>query len=99
MTMLCNYPDAYDVADEELAAPDDSTVRAVLGKNGVLLPSLLEYRENFDAYQRRFKLGSKPSSHLDAMSQLDDKQLIEDMPPRLQRLIDRVADLLMGIPE
>lgn len=99
MTMLCNYPEAYKVEDHELVAPDDSTVRAVLGKSGRVMPPLDEYLDLFDAYQTRFKLGSKPVSHIDAMSALDDQQLAADIPPRLQRLIDRVADLLKGIPE
>lgn len=98
--MLRRYGNAYGLTDTELAAPEPSTLTAVLGKkrHGVDQYSE-EHQKHFAAYHKRFKLGSKPAAHLEAMAELDDDELIDNMPPRLGRLIEAVEARLKGLPE
>ncbi len=98
--MQRRFPDAYGVEEEELADPDDETVAAVLGKShGDVAQYSEEEQQNFDAYHRRFKLGSKPAAHLEAMGQLDDATLDVDMPDSIDRLLDMVKAKLAELPE
>jgi putative ATP-dependent endonuclease of OLD family len=88
------------LAAAELAAPETSTLTAVLGKkhHGVEQYNA-EHQKHFAAYHQRFKLGSKPAAHLAAMAELSDKDLVDHMPPRIARLIDAVEARLKGLPE
>jgi putative ATP-dependent endonuclease of OLD family len=99
LAMLNAFPAAYGVTASHRVAPDELTIRAVLGKSGKALPLLGKYVNLFDVYHDRFKLSSKPASHLDAMAKLDDKALLKAMPERLRRLVGRVVTLLKEIPE
>ena len=98
--MLRRYGDAYGLTEAELAAPEPSTLTAVLGKkrHGVEQYSE-EHQKHFAAYHKRFKLGSKPAAHLAALAELDDEALIDQMPPRIARLITAVEKRLEGLPE
>ncbi len=98
--MLRRYADAYGLTDTELTAPEPSTLTAVLGKkrHGVDQYSE-EHQKHFAAYHKRFKLGSKPAAHLEAMAELDDGELLNNMPPRTARLIEAVEARLKGLPE
>ena len=95
--MLLSYPEAYKVVEEE---PDTSTLKAVLGKSHY---DSSQYSENelklFSTYHQRFKLGSKPASHIDALARLSDAQLLVKMPESLNRLADAVINKLMEFPE
>ena len=97
LMMLDAYPDAYEVDPGE---PDDSTIVAVLGKSHVnesrLGDDLLEL---FDDYHSKFDLKSKPASHLSALSALTDKELLEELPGVLGRLVERVREKLAELPE
>lgn len=53
----------------------------------------------FDRYHAVFQLGSKPTAHLEAMSNLEDTTLVATLPPVLARLIARVASLVEAAPE
>ena len=98
--LLRQFSDAYGVQDEELADPDDETIAAVLGKShGDAAQYSEEEQLNFDAYHQRFKLGSKPAAHLEAMAQLDDAALNADMPDSIDRLLDMVKAKLAELPE
>lgn len=96
-TMLLAFPEAYCVEEDE---PDESTIKAVLGKSH---HDASQYRENeqklFSTYHQRFKLGSKPAAHIDALAQLTDEQLLADMPASLSRLVDAVIAKLAELPE
>ncbi|HAE76670.1 AAA family ATPase [Morganella morganii] len=96
-SMLQAYPEAYDVEDKE---PDDSTIKAVLGQNHY---DSCQYREDelelFSTYQQRFKLGSKPAAHIEALAQLTDTELLARMPASLSRLADAVIIKLAELPE
>ena len=98
--MLRRYSDAYELAAAELAAPEISTLIAVLGKKRHGIEQYnAELQKHFAAYHRRFKLGSKPAAHLAAMAELGDQDLIDYMPQRIARLIDAVEARLKGHPE
>lgn len=95
--MLLAYPDAYGVEED---VPDAQTIKAVLGKSH---HDSSQYSEDelklFGTYHQRFKLGSKPAAHIDALAQLTDAELLKDMPPSLSRLADAVIAKLAELPE
>ncbi|MEZ2583400.1 ATP-dependent endonuclease [Kluyvera intermedia] len=96
-SMLLAYPEAYDVVEEEA---DESTIKAVLGKSH---HDSSQYSQGelrlFSTYHRCFKLGSKPAAHIEALAQLTDAQLLENMPESLSRLADTVIARLAELPE
>lgn len=96
-SMLLSFPDAYGVKKDE---PDESTIKAVLGK---VHHDASQYSKDeqklFNTYHQRFKLGSKPAAHIDALAQLTDEELRADMPASLRRLADAVIAKLAELPE
>lgn len=99
--MMTSYPTAYCVDDDELATPDEDTVKAVLGKNHDVLGGQYTDEEQtyLDAYHRRFKLDSKPTWHLRAMAGMDDGALVEAIPDVLDRMFDSIETKLADLPE
>lgn len=95
--MLLAYPDAYGVEEE---VPDAQTIKAVLGKSH---HDSSQYSEDelklFGTYHQRFKLGSKPAAHIDALAKLSDAALLEKMPESFSRLTDAVIAILLELPE
>lgn len=95
--MLLSFPDKYGA---ELDQPNDTTIKAVLGDSHY---DAEQYDDDelklFSTYHKRFKLGSKPATHIDALAQLSDEQLLADMPESLKRLADAVIAKLEDIPE
>ncbi|HCF7302238.1 TPA: AAA family ATPase, partial [Pseudomonas aeruginosa] len=86
--MLLAYPDAYGVVREK---PDESTIKAVLGKSHHDASQYSEDEQKlFGTYHRSFKLGSKPAAHIDALAKLSDEGLLANMPESLGRLADAV---------
>jgi putative ATP-dependent endonuclease of the OLD family len=97
LMMLEAYPDAYEVDPRD---PDAPTIVAVLGKSHVEESRLGEdLLELFDDYHSKFDLKSKPASHLSALSRLTDRELLEDLPEVLERLVERVREKLAELPE
>lgn len=95
--MLLAYPDAYGVVKED---PEESTFKAVLGKSHHDASQYSkDEQELFNTYHQRFKLGSKPAAHIDALAQLTDEELLADMPASLSRLADAVTAKLAELPE
>lgn len=99
--MLESYPEAYKVEDDELEAPDGAGLKAVLGKQhdevgGQYSDEQLEY---FEAYHKRFKLGSKPTWHVRGMAGMDDQELLAGLPAVLGRMFDEIASGLEELPE
>jgi len=95
--MLLAYPGAYGVAEED---PEESTIKAVLGKSHHDASQYSKGEQKlFNTYHQLFKLGSKPAAHIDALAQLTDEKLLEDMPASLSRLADAVIAKLAGLPE
>ena len=100
LMMLDAYPEAYGVTDK--APPSESTKKAVPGKSHVNAHRYDQAQlELFDEYQKQFKLGSKPASHLGAMATFDgkDDELLAGLPGPLLRLLDAVKERLKSIPE
>lgn len=99
--MIEAFAEVYRVDEAERAQPDDTMLKAVLGKNHDIVGGQYtdEQLELFDAYHRRFKLGSKPSWHIRAMAELDDAELAADMPSVMTRLFDYVEVALEGMLE
>lgn len=99
--MMTHYPIAYWVEDGELEEPEEDTIKAVLGKSHDVLGNQYSDKEQtyFDAYHRRFKLDSKPTSHIRAMASLDDDALVEDMPGVIERMFDAIEVKLVALPE
>lgn len=95
--LLLAYPDSYGAEKE---VPDAPTIRAVLGKSHHDSSQYSEDEQKlFSTYHQRFKLGSKPAAHIDALSKLGDKELLEKMPNSLSRLVDIVIAKLAKLPE
>lgn len=99
--MIEAFGEVYMVDDAEREAPDETTLKAVLGKKHDVVGGQYteEQLELFDAYHRRFKLGSKPTWHIRAMAELDDAELAADMPTVMTALFDYVETVLEGLPE
>jgi hypothetical protein len=96
-SMLLAYPNAYNVLE---ADPDDSVVEAVLGKSHHdAAQYTAEEQKIFSTYHKMFKLGSKPASHIQALAQLSDEQLLATMPESLARLADAVIVMLAELHE
>ena len=95
--MLLSFPEAYGVVEED---PDDSTIKAVLGKSHHDVSQYSpEEQRLFNTYHQRFKLGSKPAAHIDAMARLTDAELLGKMPASLSRLANAVIAKLAELPE
>lgn len=95
--MLLAYPNAYGVVQED---PEGSTIKAVLGKSHHNANQYSEdERKLFNTYHQRFKLGSKPAAHIDAIAQLSDQELLADMPASMSRLADAIIVKLAELPE
>ncbi|MET9664886.1 AAA family ATPase [Streptomyces sp. NPDC006475] len=103
LMLLAAYPDAYGVSPTEPGEPtepDQKAVVAVLGKRHVHEERLPEHvRTLFDNYHAKFDLGSKPATHLAALADLNDQQLLEDLPEVLTRLVEYVRMNLAELPE
>lgn len=95
--MLVSYPDAYSVEEE---VPDVEIIKAVLGKSHY---DSSQYSDEelklFNTYHQRFKLGSKPAAHIDALTKLTDEELLSGMPASLGRLADAIIVKLAELPE
>jgi putative ATP-dependent endonuclease of the OLD family len=95
--MLLAFPEAYGVEREE---PDEATIKAVLGKKHHDANQYSKDEQKlFNTYHQRFKLGSKPAAHIDALAQLTNEELLADMPASLSRLADAVIAKLAELPE
>lgn len=98
--MMMAFPEAYEVEAGELVAPTDAILKSVLGKqHGEQGQYDATEQSNFEAYHRRFKIGSKPVWHIRAMAELDDETLFAKMPPSLKRLVSQAMAALRAIPE
>lgn len=95
--MLLAFPEAYGVEKEE---PDEATIKAVLGKKHHDASQYSQDEQKlFSTYHQRFKLGSKPAAHIDALAKLKDEELLAKMPASLSRLAEAVIAKLAELPE
>ncbi|KPA12543.1 chromosome segregation protein SMC [Candidatus Magnetomorum sp. HK-1] len=98
-SMITNFPEAYEIEDDDLTTPKASGLKSVLGKKG----ESSEYKDHelelFNSYHDLFKLGSKPAAHINALSNLTNEQLAQEMPLSLDNMIDAVIEKLEELPE
>mgnify|MGYP000893819297 CR=1 FL=1 len=100
MMMINSYPSYYEVENSEQVALDVNTIKSVLGKTATDTKKLPAHIcKLFDAYRIRFKSNSKPATHINALAQMDDKDLLDNLPEPLERLVDVVKNKLKVIPE
>ena len=101
LMMIEAFGEVYNVGDDEREEPDAATLKAVLGKKHDTVDGQYtdDQLELFDAYHRRFKLGSKPTWHIRAMAALEDAELAADMPAVLSALCDYIETALQSLPE
>lgn len=99
--MMRAFPEAYQVGGDDLMAPDDDALKAVLGKAHDVVEDQYTVAEQsfFDAYHSRFNLGSKPSRHIRALANMDDDELAGSLPEALASLLNRVEEKLAEYPE
>ena len=100
MMMMHSFPEAYEVKDSERVEPTPSIIKSVLGKSAEDTKQLEgEITKLFDAYHSRFKTKSKPATHIQALSRLNDEELLEKLPEPLERLVERIEEKLQDLPE
>lgn len=98
--MLKSFPDQYEVDEDDLEMPEETKIKAVLGDSYHNVDLYTEEEKKlFNTYHKRFKLDSKPAAHLTATANLDDGELLANMPASLSRMIDAVITKLEGLPE
>ncbi|MBA3013970.1 MAG: AAA family ATPase [Proteobacteria bacterium] len=98
--LLKKFPTAYNIDSDDLNIPGENKVKAVLGDsyhNFNLYTD--DEKQLFTSYHKTFKLGSKPSAHLEALASLGDDELVANMPASFNRLVDAVIVKLEGLPE
>ncbi|OOS08354.1 Predicted ATP-dependent endonuclease of the OLD family, contains P-loop ATPase and TOPRIM domains [Moraxella cuniculi DSM 21768] len=98
-SMLKAYQSKFKLEDTE-ELPDEKLIVSVLGKSHHKPEQYSEYEQKlFATYHKLFILGSKPANHLQALANLTDEELLQNMPAELSRLADKVKEKLQEIPE
>ncbi|AFZ24370.1 hypothetical protein Cylst_2133 [Cylindrospermum stagnale PCC 7417] len=100
MIMLSSFPDAYKAIIDNRSRPRipdknnanynddmDGVKKAVLGKDANLSTYSEELQELLPWYRYLFLSKSKPSTHLQALCKIDNKDLKQKTPPVLERLL------------
>lgn len=99
--MMEAYPQAYKVDNEDLEQPTPGTLKSVLGKSHDTVEDQYSevQQQYFDAYHAKFKLGSKPTWHIQAMASMEDENLLDDLPDVLDRMFACIESKLRELPE
>lgn len=98
-SMLKAFPNKFKIKNN-YTLPSQSLVESVLGESHHNPEQYTEEeRKLFSSYRKLFKLGSKPVNHIQALADLTDEELLNNMPESLSRLADAVKTKLLGIPE
>lgn len=98
-SMLKAFPNKFKIKNND-TLPSQSLVESVLGESHHNPEQYTEEeRKLFSSYRKLFKLGSKPVNHIQALADLTDEELLNNMPESLSRLADAVKNKLLGIPE
>ena len=98
MSMLAAFPDAYKAIIPKGGGPTmepDDAAKVVLGTGGKGLDDykgdLAKLKDYMPAYRYHFLTRSKPATHLQALAQLDDEALANDMPKPYDELIAHIS--------
>jgi len=96
--MIRAFPAGYGVETGHISAPDDTTCKSVLGKSHADISWYSEEeRKYFNDYHSLFKLGSKPASHIQALSNLTLESIAGALPQQYRELVNYVkAKLAAG---
>ena len=101
MEMLAAFPDAYESIISEGGGPSltpDEAIPVVLGKGGKGFADysgdLAKYKDHMPAYRYHFLTRSKPATHIAALTQLDDDDIVKGMPELYRRLVEHIKDNL-----
>ncbi|HEY8037785.1 MAG TPA: AAA family ATPase [Methylobacter sp.] len=98
--MLKSFPVAYELDEADKVLPVDAKIKAVLGDSYHGVDQYTEEEQKlFITYHKRFKLKSKPTAHINALSKLSDEELLANMPLSVNRLADAVIAKLAVLPE
>ena len=98
-SMLKAFPNKFEITDMN-TLPDQDLIKSVLSKKHHNPEQYTEEeRKLFASYHKLFKLGSKPVNHIQALANLTDEELLNNMPESLSRLADAVKTKLLEIPE
>lgn len=96
-SMLYSFQDAFEAETE---TPTESTIKAVLGRSYF---NSTQYDEDerslFRAYHKKFKLSSKPASHINALANLSNQDILNNMPESYSRMIDTIVSIIKELPE
>jgi predicted ATP-dependent endonuclease of OLD family len=98
--MLRAFPTAFNIEIDDQVEPELPQIKAVLGKSRTEASEYDdEERKLFITYHKLFKVGSKPAEHISALSKLSDEQLLVNIPPSLERLVEAAKEILLDLPE
>ena len=98
-SILKAFPNKFKIKNND-TLPSQSLVESVLGESHHNPEQYTEEeRKLFSSYRKLFKLGSKPVNHIQALADLTDEELLNNMPESLSRLADAVKTKLLGVPE
>lgn len=99
-SMISAFPDAYGLDTLLMSAPDDTTIKSVLGKSHAELSWYSDHeREFFEDYHKLFKVGSKPASHIEALSKLQLEGIASALPKPYEDLVSYVKAKLAEVYE
>jgi putative ATP-dependent endonuclease of the OLD family len=96
-SMILAFPGKYGIEEN---TPTISIIQSVLGKNHF---DSTQYSDNelklFESYHQKFKLGSKPATHIEALASITESELLSNMPEVYKRLANAVISKLEELPE
>jgi putative ATP-dependent endonuclease of OLD family len=99
MSMLAAFPEAYKQCIPTRGGPRmeiDAAAKVVLGEGGpgiaIYKDKLATYGGLMAEYRYHFLTNSKPATHLEAFTHLDDAALVKGMPETYRALLKHVAD-------
>jgi putative ATP-dependent endonuclease of OLD family len=94
-SMIRAFPASYGVETEPMSALDDTTCKSVLGKSHADISWYSDdERKYFDDYHSLFKVGSKPASHIQALSNLKLEDIAVALPQPYGELVNYVKTKL-----
>ena len=95
--MIKAYPNSYEVKEK---APNQSILESVLGENYHNVDQYYEEEKKlFSTYRKHFKNGSKPATHIEALSKLTNDELLANLPEYMERLVKAIILKVEEIPE
>ncbi len=101
LAMLKAFPEAYEAITPKGGGPKTTPAKAAETVLGTAGPGLTVYTGPFKndpallpAYRYHFLTKSKPATHLDALSHIKKKEMVENMPATLASILKHIAKSL-----